>query len=82
MDSTGVTFVTRLKSNADIEITENYLTNKKHEHILSDQDIRLTGFHTAKKYPQTLRIVRVFDKINDQVLILLTNNLSWTADTI
>ncbi len=39
LDSMGVFFVTRLKSNADIEIANSYLTNEKHEHILSDQDI-------------------------------------------
>lgn len=82
LDSSGVYFVTRLKTNADIEIVESFLTNQKHEHILSDQDIRLTGFYTAKKYPKSLRIVKVYDPQNDQTLVLLTNNLSWTADTI
>jgi len=82
LDSTGVYFVTRLKSNAVIEIVEQFLTNDKHNHILSDQDIELTGFYSGKSYPKTLRIVKVYDKINDQYLILLTNNLSWTADTI
>lgn len=82
LDSTAVTFVTRLKSNADIQIAETYLVNDKHDHILSDQDIKLTGFKSSKKYPETLRIVKVYDQINDQNLILLTNNLSWTADTI
>lgn len=75
-------FVTRLKSNADIKITESYLTNDKHEHILSDQDIHLTGFYSSQNYPNKLRIVKVHDEINDQTLILITNNLSWTADTI
>lgn len=82
LDSTGVFFVTRLKSNADIEIVEQFLTNEKHEHILSDEDIRLTGFYTSQKYPERLRIVRVYDQENDQTLVLLTNQLSWTADTI
>lgn len=82
LDSTGVFFVTRLKSNADIEIVESFLTNDKHEHVLSDQDIRLTGFYTSQKYPDKLRIVKVYDEQNDQTLILLTNQLSWTAETI
>jgi hypothetical protein len=82
LDSTGVFFVTRLKSNVSIELEEEFLTNEKHEHILSDQDIRLTGFYTKSKYPKTLRIVRVHDEINDKTLVLLTNNLSWTADMI
>jgi len=78
LDSSGVFFVTRLKINADIEVVESFLTNDKHEHVLSDDDIRLTGFYTSKKYPNRLRIVKVYDKDNDQMLILLTNNLSWT----
>jgi len=82
LDSSGVIFVTRLKSNADIEVVEQYLTNDKHEHILSDEDITLTGFYTAKKYPKELRIVKVYDEENDQELHLLTNQMSWTADTV
>lgn len=82
LDSSGVIFVTRLKSNADIEVVEKYLTNDKHEHILSDEDIELTGFYSSKKYPKHLRIVKVYDEVNDQHLVLLTNQMSWTADTI
>ena len=82
LDSTGVFFVTRLKSNANIEIAESYLTNEKHEHILSDQDIKLLGYYPSKSYPKNLRIVRVYDAENDQTLILLTNQLTWTADTV
>jgi IS4 transposase len=82
LDSTGVFFVTRLKSNADIEVVQQFLTDRKQDHILSDQDVGLTGFYTAKKYPKRLRVVRVYDEKNDQTLTLLTNQLSWTADTI
>lgn len=82
LDSSGVFFVTRLKSNADIKLTETFLTNEKDDHILSDQDIELTGFYSSKNYPKALRIVKVFDAENGQELILLTNNLSWTANTI
>jgi hypothetical protein len=82
LDSSGVIFVTRLKSNADIEIVESYLTNDRHEHILTDEQIRLTGFKSSQNYPKNLRIVKVYDAENDQTLILLTNNMSWTADTI
>lgn len=82
LDSNNVIFVTRLKSNADIEIVQSFLTNDKHEHILSDEDIILTGFYTSKKYPKKLRVVKVYDSVNDQYLFLLTNQMSWTADTI
>jgi len=82
LDSSGVFFVTRLKSNADIEIVNSFLTNEKQDHILCDQDVVLTGFYTSQKYPKNLRIVKVYDSENNQTLVLLTNNLSWTADTI
>jgi hypothetical protein len=82
LDSTGVFFVTRLKKNAKFEVLESFVTNEKREHILSDEDIRLTGLFTDLKYPKRLRIVKVYDEINDQELVLLTNNMSWTADTI
>ncbi len=82
LDSSRVIFVTRLKSNADIAVVDKFLTNEKHEHILSDEDIELTGFYSSRKYPGRLRVVRVYDSENDQTLTLLTNQLSWTADTI
>ncbi len=82
LDSTGVYFVTRLISNANITISQKFLTNEKQEHILSDEDIELTGFYSKKKYPKYLRIVKVYDQYNDKILVLLTNNLFWTADTI
>ena len=82
LDSNQVTFVTRLKSNADIEQVEQFLTDQKHQHILSDEDIRLTGFYSSKHYPDYLRVVRVFDQENQRVLHLLTNQRSWTADTV
>lgn len=82
LDSGKVNFVTRLKTNANITIVEDFITNGKQEHILSDQDIRLSGLFTEHKYPKKLRIVKVFDKEKNQELVLLTNNMSWTADTI
>lgn len=82
LDSSDVFFVTRLKSNAHIEIVESFLTKEKHDDILSDEDIALTGFYSSNKYPKTLRIVKVYDDNNDKELVLLTNNMFWTADTI
>jgi len=58
LDSNGIYFVTRLKRNADIEMVESFLTNKKQDHILSDEDIRLSGFYPSQKYPGTLRVER------------------------
>ena len=82
LDSTGAFFVTRLKNNADIAIVQSFLTNDRHDHILSDEDIQLMGFYSKKRYPEKLRLVRVHDKEKDRTLLLLTNNMSWTADTV
>ena len=79
--SCGVTFVTRLKSNADIAVAESFLTDTRRAHILSDEDIVLAGYSSKKAYPKPLRVVKVQDPVNDQTLYLLTNQMSWTADS-
>nr|MBS0037773.1 hypothetical protein [Saprospiraceae bacterium] len=73
LDSSGVIFVSRLKSNAGYEIIDNWGVNEKYPHIQSDKTITLTGYKTQKKYPGKLRMVKVYDKLNDQYLTLLTN---------
>lgn len=82
LDSSGVFFVTRLKKNVKYDVIKAFITSEKQEHILSDEDIRLTGLFTDVKYPKKLRVVKVYDVQNDQELLLLTNNMSWTAQTI
>lgn len=82
LDSNDVIYITRLKSNTDFEIEEELSINEKHDHILSDQLIKLAGSETMKKHPEVIRIVEVYDEKNDQILIFMTNQLTWTADTI
>lgn len=82
LDSKGVYFVTRLKSNAAIQIAESYLTDEKNEHILSDEDIALIQPASQIKYPDKLRLVRVWDEINEKPIHVLTNNFDWTADNV
>lgn len=82
LDSRGVFFVTRLKSNADVKTIKSYWTSDKQEHIRSDKDIKLMGLQVSKKYTGKLRAIEVYDKKTDQYLVLLTNNMFWTADTI
>jgi len=82
LDSTGVFFVTRLKDNADIEVIESYITDVNQTHILADQDIVLAGYKASENYPKALRIVTVQEPDMDKPLIFLTNQTSWTADTI
>ncbi len=82
LDSTKVFFVTRLKSNAAIQVVESYLTDEKYDHIFTDEDIELMGALSKEKYPKELRVVRVWDEENQKCLHILTNNFTWTADTV
>jgi hypothetical protein len=75
-----VFFVTRLKKRANYKIIERRLTN--HKDIYSDQIIEFTGFYTHKKCPHRLRRIRSKDRETGKIIVILTNNFSWSAKTI
>jgi len=50
--------------------------------IQCDQIVSLTGYYTAKDYPQNLRRIRFIDKDKDQRYVFLTNNFILPAKTI
>lgn len=82
-DSSGVHFVVRHKENIQFKtIKENPLPENRHEHILKDEIIELTGVQSKGKYPKKLRRVSVWDDKNQQVIELITNQFTWTANTI
>ena len=82
-DSNGVFFVVRHRWNILFEtLRERELPDDRNGHILLDQVIALTGERAAGKYPKRLRRVVVWDEKNGQAIELLTNNMSWTANTI
>lgn len=82
-DSNGVFFVIRLKENIQFEtVREKGLPDNRHEHILKDEVIYLTGIQAKKKYPKNLRRVAVWDEKNEQTIEIITNQMSWTANTI
>jgi hypothetical protein len=80
-NSSGVFFVTRLKSNAAYEIVHNRSLPQR-GNILFDQIIRFTGSATRKKYPEPLRRIVVWDEENQRRIEFLTNHLSFGATTI
>jgi hypothetical protein len=47
--------------------------------VLCDQTGKLTGFYTAKDYPEKLRRVKYYDKESDRTFVFLTNNMEVTA---
>jgi len=82
-DSKGVYFVVRHKENIQyISVKEKELPNNRHQHILKDEIIELTGIKSKLKYPQKLRRVAIWDDVNEQVIEVITNQMSWTANTI
>lgn len=82
-DSNKVNFVVRHKENLQYSsVRELPLPEDRHQHILKDEIIELTGVQTQNKYPKRLRRVVVWDEKNEQEIELITNQMSWTANTI
>ena len=81
-DSNKVFFVIRHKNNLKFAVVkENDLPENRHQHILKDEIIELTG-KTKEKYPKKLRRVAVWDQKNEQIIELITNHLKWSCNTI
>lgn len=47
--------------------------------VLCDQMGKLTGFYTAKAYPEKLRRVKYYDTESNRTFVFLTNNMEVTA---
>ena len=82
-DSKSVYFVVRHKENIQYKvIKENSLPDKKHQHILKDEIIELKNKTSKQKYPKRLRRVALWDDVNQQVIEIITNQMTWTANTV
>ena len=82
-DSTGVYFVIRHKDNIKFKtLKELDLPQDKHPELLKDEIIELTGTKTKEKYPKRLRRVALWDEKNQQTIEVITNQTTWTANTI
>lgn len=82
-NSKGVYFVIRHKENMQYTtIKENELPANRHQHILKDEIIELSTSVSKAKYPKQLRRVSVWNDEHQQVIEIITNQMSWTANTI
>lgn len=82
-DSKKVKFVVRHKDNLQfVKIKENDLPDDKHNNILIDEVIELKSTVSKLKYSKKLRRITVYDEENKQEIELITNQMSWTAETI
>ncbi len=79
----GIFFVTRLKSNIKFNrLEEMPLPEDRHTNILVDEYIELTGENSKSDYRKKLRRVVVYNEEKKYVIEILTNNFTWTANTI
>jgi len=74
-------FVTRAKSNARYDRC-HYRKIDKTTGLSSDQVVTLHGYYAGKDYPERLRRITYYDKIQNKKLIFLTNNFALPALTI
>lgn len=82
-DSTGVRFVVRHKENLQYKvIKENELNPDKRPHVLADEIIELTVKLSKRRYPKKLRRLVVWNEKQKEAVELLTNQFSWSANTI
>lgn len=82
-DSNKVFFVVRHKENLQYTVVkENILPENRHQHVLKDEIITFSTAASIKKYSGKLRRVAIWDEKNEQVIELITNQLTWTANTI
>ena len=80
LNSQGVWFVTRAKSNIDYAVVGQHPISGKG--VLSDERIYLQGQLTKAKYSTELRLIRYYDKEREKLLTFLTNNFKLAATTI
>lgn len=81
LDDKGVIFVTRLKKNAKYKVVERRDTSHL-KNIYSDQIIEFEGFYSKQKIPCRLRRIRSKDPVTGKIIVILTNNMTWSAKTI
>lgn len=77
----GINFVTRMHKNATYDVIERR-DPPQNSTVRSDRTIRMSGWLTRKKCPHLLRRIEVWDEVNQQMIVLLTNHLDFGATTI
>ena len=81
LNDNGIFFVTRLKRNAAIRVTERRRVHKN-KGITSDQTVEFTGARMAKQCPAKLRRIGYTDALTGKHYVFLTNHFKLSAKTI
>jgi len=79
----GVYWVTRAKDNMQYKVIQRLQTTEN-PRILKDEIIELTVYKSRQAYPCRLRRVVALVEVDgkDEVLVFLTNQLTWSAWTV
>ncbi len=81
-DSKKISFVLRHKENLQYRVLSDKAKPEKKKHLLADQVIEFANKNALKNYPKRLRRVVVWDEKNNQEIELITNNFTWSTETI
>lgn len=82
LDSRKITFVTRAKDNMAYTTQKVHSRGSRKDGVIKDSTITLSGYYAGINYPGPLRLVRFWDAEQQRELEFITNNFSWTAQTI
>jgi hypothetical protein len=77
-----VWFVTRAKDNMAYRVVADRPLAERAGTIVHDQEIELTGYQARQDCPHRLRRVVVWDEEKQREIVLLTNNMKFSARTI
>ena len=64
-------FVVRAKTNLKYKIVK--WKRRMPKNVLTDAEVKLTGYLSEKKYPESFRLIRYYDKEDDREFTFLTN---------
>ncbi len=78
----GASFVTRIKTNAQIEVLGQHREPNEKLGVIRDDVIRFIGYQTKKKYPDKLRLIEFYDEENNRYYLFITNNFKLAASSI
>lgn len=78
---TGSFFVVR--ANTNLKYTMVNWKRRMPKHVLTDVDVKLTGYLSEKKYPESFRLIRYYDDEEyDPEFLFLTNATHISASDI
>lgn len=75
----GAFWVSRPKENMKFTTLEQKQITAPQSGILEDSRIRVSGYKSAKLYPEEMRFIRIYDPDNDTIIEFVSNNFEADA---